>query len=159
MTIMSKWDKANQTLAALTGLTARKFVLTSLQKSIEWSTPREIYNQLDREFHFDFDPCPVNPTENGIFIEWGRRNFVNPPYNKAITGWLEKARIEKDKGNLSVFLLPSRTDVRWFHDIVLRHADEIRFIRSRLFFGVNRTKPAPFPSIIVIFRGDSNDKS
>lgn len=24
-----------------------------------WSTPKEIYHGLDKEFNFDFDPCPL----------------------------------------------------------------------------------------------------
>lgn len=96
-----------------------------------WKTPKDIYNQLDQEFHFDFDPCPTNPTENGIFCDWGKSNFVNPPYGKAIIGWLQKAILEKKKGNTSVFLLPARTDTVWFHDFVLPLANEIRLVWRR----------------------------
>src|SRR3989442_9909693 len=33
-------------------------MFTSL--SGDWRTPKELYEQLDREFHFDFDPCPTD---------------------------------------------------------------------------------------------------
>ena len=26
-------------------------------KSIEWSTPADLYNELDQEFHFEYDLC------------------------------------------------------------------------------------------------------
>jgi hypothetical protein len=39
------------------------------------------------------------------------------------------------EAELAVFLIPARTDTRWFHDIVLPHAREIRFLRGRLKFG------------------------
>ena len=26
-----------------------------------YSTPKELYNKLNEEFHFDFDPNPINP--------------------------------------------------------------------------------------------------
>lgn len=29
-------------------------------KSIEWATPREFFAQLDKEFHFDLDPCSTH---------------------------------------------------------------------------------------------------
>ncbi len=51
-------------------------------------------------------------------------------------------------------LIPARTDTRAFHEYIY-HKAEIRFIRGRLRFRVNG-KPgdaAPFPSMIVIFRG------
>jgi hypothetical protein len=49
------------------------------------------------------------------------------------------------------YLTPSN-DTRWFHDIVLPHAKEIRFVRGRLKFGGSQNS-APFPSMIVVFKG------
>ena len=47
-----------------------------------WSTPLEIYGGFDDEFHFHFDPCPLGGGGiDGLVIEWGQRNFVNPPYS------------------------------------------------------------------------------
>jgi hypothetical protein len=49
-----------------------------------WATPKDFYNKLDKEFHFDFDPCPLNHDLNlwdGLKIEWGKCNFINPPYS------------------------------------------------------------------------------
>ena len=48
-------------------------------------------------------------------------------------------------------LLPARTDTKWFHEYIYKKA-EIRFIKGRLKFG-NSVNSAPFPSMIVIFRG------
>jgi hypothetical protein len=45
---------------------------------------------LDAEFHFDFDPCPTKPLENGLESAWGNVNFVNPPYGRKISKWIEK---------------------------------------------------------------------
>lgn len=50
-----------------------------------------------------------------------------------------------------VMLLPARTDTKWFHEYVYNKA-EIRFIKGRLKFG-NAQNSAPFPSMIVIFKG------
>jgi len=38
-----------------------------------WGTPKEFYDELDKEFHFDFDPCPLNHTFDGLTCEWGGR--------------------------------------------------------------------------------------
>ena len=114
-----------------------------------WKTPKGFYKELDKEFHFDFDPCPSNPTFDGLEIEWGERNFVNPPYAREITKWIEKAFEEWKKGKTIVMLLPSRTDTRWFHDYVMK-AKEIRFIKGRLKFD-DQKNSAPFPSCLVIF--------
>lgn len=121
-----------------------------------WRTPTELYAALDREFRFTLDPCPArNPSEagmplfgtDGLSISWfGERVYCNPPYGRGIGRWLAKAR----EAELCVFLLPARTDTRWWHEYALS-ADEIRFVRGRLRFG-GASAGAPFPSVLLIYR-------
>lgn len=122
--------------------------------NVNEKTPSGFYKQLDDEFNFDFDPCPLNPTpdKDGLQIDWGKRCYINPPYGKAIIGWLEKALLEIGGGHtdLAVFLLPAYTDVKWFHEVVLPKASEIRFIKGRLKFG-EHNNTAPFANMLVIF--------
>lgn len=57
-------------------------------------------------------------------------------------------------GDTIVMLIPARTDTSYFHDYIYGKA-EIRFLRGRLKFeDENRVamNPAPFPSMVVIFR-------
>jgi site-specific DNA-methyltransferase (adenine-specific) len=115
----------------------------------DWKTPRWLYEQLNAEFEFDFDPCPPNPQFDGLAVSWGARNFVNPPYGRPISDWLKKALHERQIGNLSVFLIPSRTDTGWWHDYVMPH--EVRFLRGRLKFD-DGANPAPFASAVVVIR-------
>jgi site-specific DNA-methyltransferase (adenine-specific) len=118
--------------------------------SEEWATPTEVLAGLDAEFHFDFDPCPLGGEEDGtapLFVKWaGRRVFCNPPYGPGVRKFLERG-LEAD---IAVFLIPARTDTKWFHEVVLPHAKEIRFIKGRLKFG-DAKNSAPFPSMIVVF--------
>jgi len=117
-----------------------------------YSTPKTIYEELDREFNFDYDPCTLNPKGlreyDGLGSWAGERIFVNPPYSKP-RPWIEKAIEEWKKGKLVVMLLKADTSTNWFHDLILPYA-EIRFIRGRLHF--SEKGPAPFPSMIVIFK-------
>lgn len=131
----------------------------------DWETPKELFEQLDLEFHFDLDAassdanakCRMHYTaeQNGLSQDWsGHRVFCNPPYGRAISKWVKKCSEEAEKpGTLVVMLIPARTDTSYFHDYVLHRASEIRFIRGRLKFelgGVPR-QSAPFPSMIVVF--------
>lgn len=124
-----------------------KGLMSSLNQN--WKTPTDFYKGLDKEFKFDFDPCPTNPNFNGLTIEWKKCNFVNLPY-KEISKWVQKSYLEWKKGKTVVMLIPSRTDTRWWHDFIMK-ADEIRFVKGRLCFNDNK-KPAPFPSAIIVFR-------
>lgn len=115
-----------------------------------WATPKAVYDALDKEFRFNFDPCPLDGTNDGrstLFTSWfGLRVFCNPPYGPEIPKFLARAH----EAELAVFLIPSRTDTRWFHDLILPRAREIRFIRGRLKFGDSKNS-APFPSMVVIY--------
>lgn len=70
------------------------------------------------------------------------------------SGFRKEAFPRGGGGATVVMLLPARTDTGWFHDFVYNKA-EIRFVRGRLKFGGSKNS-APFPSMVVIFRGDVN---
>ena len=126
-----------------------KGMMTSL--SPHWATPKWLYEELDKEFHFDLDPCPLFDKENsGLRIEWNGIVYVNPPYGRGIGEWIKKGYASAQSGSTVIMLLPSRTDTRWWFDYVMK-ADEIRFIKGRLKFGESKNS-APFPSCIVIFK-------
>lgn len=129
-----------------------------LEASDHWATPKSLYDKLDAEFHFDFDPCPLKSTFDGLSIEWGRSNFVNPPYNRRDKPrFIQKAYEESLKGKTCVLLIPASTGTKIFHDVILPNA-EIRFVRGRVAFeGVNtkgkftKTNKGKHDSMIVIF--------
>ena len=131
-------------------------------KSELWGTPQYFFDELNKEFGFDLDPCalPSNakcdrfftPKEDGLAQNWGgAKVFCNPPYGKEISKWVRKCYEESKKPNtLVVMLLPARTDTAYFHDYIY-HKAEIRFVRGRLHFNESKNS-APFPSMVVIFR-------
>jgi len=124
-----------------------------------------LFDELDKEWHFDVDVCASSENakcpryfskeENGLAQDWSRFNncWMNPPYGRQIGIWIEKAYNESQKGTNVVCLLPARTDTKWFHEYCLK--GEIKFLKGRLKFNDGKT-PAPFPSMIVVFRGKDN---
>lgn len=131
-------------------------------KSDEWATPQGVFDRLDAEFHFNLDPCATSDNhkcpryytaaDDGLKKNWGGcRVFCNPPYSQ-IGAWVEKAyRETRTDDTIVVLLIPARTDTRYFHDFIYNRA-EVRFIKGRLKFNDSKNC-APFPSMLVIFRG------
>ena len=82
-------------------------------------TPKDLYDNLDKEFNFDFDPCPKDPNFDGLSISWLKSNFINPPF-KTQRLWIKKA-----------------------------YEEEIRFIKGRLKFEqYNNPAPFPSMIVI-----------
>ena len=120
----------------------------------DWKTPKSVYQILDAEFQFDHDPCPPQYKIDGLESEWGKSNFVNPPYGRELPKWIEKGYAEWQKGKTVVFLIPSRTDTRWFHNYIW---DEkfgfrvpVRFPKKRYSFG-EYSNTSKFAILIAIF--------
>ena len=136
----------------------------NLSHSDNWATPKDLYDKLNAEFNFDFDPCPFNdgeitPDKDGLLIEWGQSNFINPPYSRKLKeAFVKKAIDESKKGKTCVMLLPVSTSTVLFHEFIQPNAKEIRFIKGRVkFTGINtkgvlvNNTPPMHDSMIVIF--------
>lgn len=137
-----------------------------------YATPPDFYKELDERFSFDFDPCPYCEGEvvDGLSVEWGERNFVNPPYSRKLKdAFVRKGVEEMKKGKLCVFLIPVSTSTGLFHDWIKPNATEIEFIRGRIKFGKldkdgnfylplnkhGKTQSGTKDSMVVVFDGRS----
>jgi phage N-6-adenine-methyltransferase len=126
----------------------------------EWSTPKEIFEHLDDFWGFNLDPCATKENavcknyftkeDDGLEKSWeGHTVFMNPPYDRSIYKWVQKAYYEADHC-IVVALLPARTDTKWFHEFIYGQFEPV-FIKGRLKFGGSK-HGAPFPSMVVTFR-------
>ena len=126
-------------------------------KRQNWRTPKKLYDELNSEFEFDFDPCLLETDtihfKDMLGSDWGGKSiFVNPPY-KDLGKWIKKCYEEWLKGKTVVLLIPARTDTKAFHQYIY-HQAELRFVEGRLCFD-DSGRSAPFPSMIVIFRSNA----
>lgn len=127
----------------------------------EWETPQDLFEKLNGEFHFTLDVCAneqnhkcaryYKKADDGLKTLWSGVVWCNPPYGRDVGKWVEKC---SNYNGVAVMLLPARTDTKWFHEYIYKKA-EIRFIKGRLKFG-GAKNPAPFPSMVVIFRKEEN---
>lgn len=155
-----------------------------------WQTPGTLFDELNEEFNFTLDGAadetnhllprwlgPGSPiATDALTHDWAReRLFVNPPYTM-VKQFIRKG-YEARGVALSVFLVPSRTDTKWWHDYVWdlrtntwREGVKGRFVKGRIRFinpdGALRAptasviagrhapnNSAPFPSAIIVFGG------
>ena len=134
-----------------------------MSETNEWSTPQYLFDELNYEFNFTLDPCATDDNakckkyyiieDDGLKQDWSNEIvFMNPPYGREIKHWIKKAYLESLKGATIVCLIPSRTDTSYWHDYIFGKS-EIRFIKGRIKFGDSKNS-APFPSAIVIFKGE-----
>lgn len=110
-----------------------------LSKSDTHITPDRVFDIIFEHWHIAknefFDPCPVNG-ENGLLVSWQPMNFVNPPYS-LLKEFVYKAIEESKRGNITILLLPTKTDQKWFHDL-LKENIQIKWIEKRLKFKNNK---------------------
>jgi len=130
-------------------------------KSDEWTTPRELFDKLNRRFLFTLDAAATDENhlcekyytkeQNGLNQSWaGERVFCNCPYSQ-IKDWTLKFCLESLHTDCLVALVPARTDTKWFQ-YLFNSADKIVFIKGRLKFGDGKGS-APFPSALAIWMG------
>lgn len=138
----------------------------------DWRTPQDLFTTLDKEFMFDLDAAAdqhnalcyhyFSQQDSAFDNEWyvtdpGCRAFCNPPYSRKVKEWLVRGYEQSKKHDMIVvFLVPARTDTTWWHDVVMKHAYEIRLVKGRIKFGLPDVKlePCPFPSAVVVFNED-----
>ena len=120
-------------------------------------TPRWLWDLLEETFGPVWDPCPHNPTFDGLSVDWlaharkeaKRQAYLNPEY-KHIRVWLEKALYELKRGMPSIFLIPFRPQTEYFAELVLPYASEIRILSDFVTFqGFSR--PFPQRMCIIVF--------
>ena len=112
-----------------------------------WLTPPDLLNDLQKEFNFNFDPCPYPKPEDfdGLTNEWGKSNYVNPPFGaiihdgkkKGVTAWVRKALAEQEKGKDVVLVYP--TD-KWLL-MLLKNVSEVRNLGDVKWLATEDGKP------------------
>ena len=128
-------------------------------KRPDWPTPPEL---VPPDVDLDVCATPENakaprfftPEQNGLVQPWDARHaWCNPPYGRGVGAWLAKGWEEWCSGRARrvTFLLPARTDTRWWHEYVEGRAS-VKFLRGRVRF-VGAPGPAPFPSVLVTYAG------
>jgi hypothetical protein len=99
-------------------------------ETVEWYTPKYIFDALGMTFDLDvaspgadvvpWIPAhehltnePLRPMTDGLQAPWGGSVWLNPPYDRTITHWVERFCVH-GRGIMLVF---ARTDTAWFQQL------------------------------------------
>lgn len=92
----------------------------------DWATPQDLFDELDKEFHFTLDPCATPETakcakfyteeDDGLAQDWtGETVFCNPPYSdKQQTEWVKKCYEHGVRGGGSSYANSSQNRYKAF---------------------------------------------
>ena len=115
-----------------------------------WSTPKDLYLQLNDEFNFELDPachssnqiCPSgyawDKGYDGLKEYWAcyRNIFLNPPYGRELKNWIKKASDESKLGCTVVCLIPYRPDTKYWFDYIWEEKPVKDRIKEEIFLKV-----------------------
>jgi len=130
---------------------------------IDWQTPKALFANLEREFHFTLDVCALpwnaqckdffTPIEDGLARKWSGVCWCNPPFDSTRGKWVKKSFEEAQRGVTTALIVNASccTDNEWWHKFALR-SSEIRFIRGRPAFLDINGKVASMRTILLVFR-------
>ena len=150
----------------------------STSKSMKYlRTPKNIWNELKKEFNFTIDLCASNKNhllpryytkeDDCLKQDWsGEVGYLHPMFDIHIGKFVEKAFNSK---GVFVMLLPASTHTRYFHKFIYTNSNaEVRFLekpnKGFRFLNDDGSEDDPTkigyikPLMIVIFRNMENNK-
>lgn len=87
--------------------------------------------------------------------------FVNPPYGRGLSRWVEHAAKEATNVDPIIMLMPARTDTKFFHKFIWNIERDVwrygvvgKFLAGRVKFD-GAAAGAPFPSMVVEFKSNN----
>jgi hypothetical protein len=128
-----------------------------------WLTPDEVMEPIKAEFGpniFDPSPHPRPPGFNGLEVEWGDVNYVNPLFRKTdgvgISDWVGKMIVEQGKGRTSILVFPTYS---WFH-LLLNAGAKMRSLGQVHWLAIEDGTPqkASLPIVMFILQGKKKKK-
>ena len=129
---------------------------------IDWQTPKTLFANLEREFHFTLDVCALpwnaqckaffSPAEDGLARDWSGVCWCNPPFDASQGLWVRKSWEQAQLGCTVVVLFPGNYhDTAWFHGFALR-SSEIRYFRGRPSFVNADGRETSMRTMLLVFR-------
>lgn len=132
-----------------------------------WETPPNLFHLLNKEYQFDVDAAAsksnalcsryITQEQNALCTPWvGRSIWCNPPYSMLPAFVYRAYHQSVEQQNQVSLLIPAYTDTRYWADVIVRFAVEIRFLVGRVSFleGGKSNTTARFPSAFVRFSSD-----
>jgi len=122
----------------------------------DWRTPKAVVTLVQNIYGgtIKTDPCAsqdpgyhfasTNLTTQGLEFPWDGTCYINPPYGRPISKWVEYGSSQSCP---QIWLVPARVDTRWWRKL-MSYTAIFAIKDGRLKFDDGKN-PAPFPSALV----------
>ena len=142
-------------------------------KKHDWRTPQDLFDFVAAPLELRTDlaaskrnallPSYLTERDNALEQSWRPLSptWANPPFGRALPGWIQKHAEEALEGTRMCLHMPARPDTDAWHSYILAphppfHLPTVIWIRGRITYR-GAPSPAPFPSCFVLWGWSSFD--
>lgn len=96
-----------------------------------------LYKILNNKYGFDYNPSPHHTGGDTLNSNWGKNNFICPPFNQVLKKLFVKKAIKVAKsGNEVAMLMPAICHTKFFHETIKPNAKRIQYFQGQKAFTI-----------------------
>jgi len=109
------------------------------------------YKILNDRYGFDYNPSPHHTGGDTLNSDWGKNNFICPPFSQVLKNLFVNKAIKVAKSSNEVaILLPTICHTKFFHEKIKPNAKRIQYFQSqKSFTQARKIKKRPFMLVIL----------
>ena len=109
------------------------------------------YKTLNEKYGFDYNPSPHHTNGDTLNSNWGKNNFICPPFNQVLKTLFVNKAIKIAKSGCEVaMLMPVICHTKFFIETIKPNAKRIQHFQGQKAFTIaGKTKKRPFMLIIL----------
>jgi hypothetical protein len=96
-----------------------------------------LYKILNDRYGFDYNPSPHHTGGDTLNSNWGKNNFICPPFNQVLKNlFVNKAIKVAKSGHEVAMLMPTICHTKFFHETIKPNAKKIQYFQGQKSFTI-----------------------